>query len=208
MPDAVLLDLFGVIARHQSPTARDTLTAVAGVPARPFWEVYWRLRAAYDRGQVTGAAYWRQVAAELGAVFDEERVNALIRADVESWDTLDDNVVALIEQAAARGVRLAMLSNIPAELAAHYERRHGRWLRHFELTAFSCRTGRAKPDPAAYLWCCHTLTLAPQRVLFIDDRADNIHAAERLGLRTHLFTGPAAMARAIDAARPPRATGG
>lgn len=208
MVDAVLLDLFGVIAREQSNQAKHTLTTIADVPDRAFWDAYWRLRAPYDRGQVSGAAYWRQVGTEVGAVFDDDRVGALIAADVESWNTLDDDVVDLVERAAAAGVRLALLSNIPEELAAHYERHHGRWLRHLELVAFSCRIGRAKPDPEIYRWCCHALGLAPQRVLAVDDRADNIRAAERLGLRTHLFTGPAPMARAIGAARPRHAAGG
>jgi putative hydrolase of the HAD superfamily len=205
MPDVVLFDLFGVIACHQSPAARDTLTAIADASVPAFWDVYWRLRAPYDRGQVTGAEYWRQVASELGTVFDQDRVTALIRADVASWSAVDDDMVALIDEAAASGVRLALLSNIPEDLAAHYERHHNRWLRHFELLAFSCRTGQAKPDREAYLWCCRKLGLAPDRVLVIDDRAENVHAAGRLGLHTHLFTSPAATARAIEDARPQRA---
>ncbi|GAA2616746.1 HAD family phosphatase [Dactylosporangium fulvum] len=202
MPDVVLFDLFGVIARRQSPAAKRTVAATVGVPAPAFWDVYWRLRAPYDLGQITGAEYWRWVATALGTVFDEDRVTALIAADVASWSAIDDDMVALIERTAAAGVRLALLSNIPEDLAAYYERHHGRWLRHFDLVAFSCRIGRAKPDADAYLWCCRELGLAPDRVLFIDDRAENVYAAERLGLHTHLFTGPAETAQVIDATRP------
>ncbi|MEV6930983.1 HAD family phosphatase [Dactylosporangium sp. NPDC051485] len=199
MPDVILFDLFGVIARHQSPSARHTLAAIAEAPDDAFWEVYWRLRAPYDLGQVTGAEYWRRVATALGTAFGEDRVAALVAADVAGWSAVDDDMVALIERTAAAGVRLGLLSNIPEELAAHYERHHGRWLRHFDLVAFSCRIGRAKPDAEAYRWCCHQLGLTPDRVLFIDDRAENVHAAERLGLHTHLFTGAAAAAQAIGA---------
>jgi putative hydrolase of the HAD superfamily len=202
MPDVVLLDLFGVIARLQSPAAKRTLTTIADVPAPAFWDVYWRLRAPYDRGQVTGAEYWRQVATELDGVFDEDQITALITADIVSWNAVDDDMVMLIEQAATSGVRLALLSNIPEDLAAFYERHHDGWLRRFELIGFSCRIGQAKPDPEAYLWCCHQLGVTPDRILYIDDRAENLHAAARLGLRTHLFTGPTATARAIDATQP------
>ncbi|MEV6924997.1 HAD-IA family hydrolase [Dactylosporangium sp. NPDC051485] len=73
--------------------------------------------------------------------------------------------------------------------------------KHTDLVAFSCRIGRAKPDADAYLRCCHELGLAPDRVLFIDDRAENVHAAERLGLHTHLFTGPAETAQVVGATR-------
>ncbi|GAA2335231.1 HAD family phosphatase [Dactylosporangium salmoneum] len=206
MPDAVLFDLFGVIARHQSPSGQRALAAIAEAPGDALWDAYWRLRPPYDLGQVAGAEYWRRVAAALGTAFDEDRVAALIAADIASWSAVDDDMVALVERTAAAGVRLALLSNIPEELAAHYEQHHGRWLRHFGLVAFSCRIGRAKPDAGAYLWCCRELGLSPDRVLFIDDRAENVHAAERLGLHTHLFTGAAAADQAIGAAdiRPDR----
>ncbi|MER7009418.1 HAD family phosphatase [Dactylosporangium sp. NPDC000555] len=208
MPDVALFDLFGVIARQQSPAAKRTVAATTGVPAPAFWDVYWRLRAPYDLGQITGAEYWRWVATALGTVFDEDRVTALIAADVASWSVIDDDMVALIERTAAAGVRLALLSNIPEDLAAYYERHHGQWLRHFDLVAFSCRIGRAKPDADAYLWCCRELGLAPDRVLFIDDRAENVHAAGRLGLHTHLFTSLAETAQVIEATRPqPRSDG-
>jgi putative hydrolase of the HAD superfamily len=189
MSDAILSDLFGVIARNQSPAGKQALTAVAEVPAAAFWEVYWGLRDPYDRGAVSSAEYWRQVATDLDTAFDDDRIAALISADIASWSSVDEHVVALLEQSAAAGTRLALLSNIPEDLAAHYERHHGRWLRHFELLAFSCRTGLTKPDPQAFLWCCDKLGLPPDRLLFIDDRAENVQAAQRLGFPTHLFTG-------------------
>ncbi|GAA2355956.1 HAD-IA family hydrolase [Dactylosporangium salmoneum] len=71
-----------------------------------------------------------------------------------------------------------------------------------DLVAFSCRIGRAKPDAEAYRWCCHELGLAPDRGLLIDDRAENVHAAERLGSHTHLFTGPAETAQVVGATWP------
>ncbi|WP_238011110.1 HAD family phosphatase [Dactylosporangium sp. AC04546] len=199
MPDVILFDLFGVIARNQSQAAKRTLAETADAPVTAFWDAYWRLRAPYDLGQITGAEYWRWVATALGTTFDGDRVTALIAADVASWSAVDDAMVALIERVNAAGTHLALLSNVPEELASHYEQHHARWLRHFDLIAFSCRIGRAKPDADAFLWCCRALGLAPDRLLFIDDRAENINAADRLGLHTHLFTDPAAAARAIDA---------
>lgn len=204
MPDVVLFDLFGVIARSQTSEATYALTGIARVAAPAFLDAYCRHRAPYDRGQVTAAGYWRAVAHELGTVFGDDRVAALVAADVASWSAVDDAMVALIERAATAGMRMGLLSNIPEELAAHYERHHDRWLRHFELVAFSCRVGEAKPDPEAFLRCCDKLGVRPRDVLFIDDRAENVHAAGHLGMHTHQFTGPAAAARAIDVHLNPR----
>ncbi|WP_309240363.1 HAD-IA family hydrolase [Actinomadura sp. J1-007] len=87
------------------------------------------------------------------------------------------------------GRRIALLSNIPEELACRYEERHA-WLGHFEVRAFSCRIGHAKPEPGAYRWCQEALGDRPDRILFVDDREENIRAAEAAGMRGHLFTTP------------------
>jgi putative hydrolase of the HAD superfamily len=196
MADTVLFDLFGVIARQQSPSGQEMLVAAAGVSAPVFWETYWALRMPYDRGEVTGSGYWRQVAAALGTTFDDHQIACLVAADIASWSAVDDDMVALVEQTAASGRRIALLSNIPEELAVHYEEHH-RWLKHFDVVAFSCRIGHAKPEPDAYLWCCRTLELAPGRILFVDDRAENIQAAEAIGMHAHLFIGPTRARQAI-----------
>ncbi|RYJ24740.1 HAD-superfamily hydrolase [Streptomyces sp. L-9-10] len=204
MTDTVLFDLFGVIARHQSPAGQDRLTATAGVPAPAFWETYWALRPPYDRGEVTGPEYWRQAAGLLGTHFDDRRIAALVEADIASWNAVDDDMVALVGELAAAGRRIALLSNIPEELAVHYEEQH-RWLKHFEVRAFSCRIGHAKPEPGAYAWCLRALGLEPGRVLFVDDRDENIRAARAAGMHGHLFTTPARLRETLaqrDAAEP------
>ncbi|MEV4656563.1 HAD family phosphatase [Micromonospora sp. NPDC049301] len=196
MADTVLFDLFGVIARQQSSSGKELLVTTAGVSAPGFWESYWALRMPYDRGEVTGSEYWRQVAATLGTTFDEHQIARLIDADIASWSAVDDDMVALVEQTAASGRRVALLSNIPEELAVHYEKHH-RWLKHFDTVAFSCRIGHAKPEPQAYRWCCRALDLAPGRILFVDDRAENVQAAEAIGMPGHLFIGPGHARQAI-----------
>ncbi|MGI5478884.1 HAD family hydrolase [Streptomyces lavendofoliae] len=192
----VLFDLFGVIARHRSPEAGAALVATAGAPAPAFWDAYWRLRPAYDRGDVTGPAYWRGVGTALGTRFGAARTGALIEADVAGWSAVDDEMVALVGELAASGRRLGLLSNIPPELAAHYEARHP-WLGHFAVRGFSCRIGHAKPEPGAYAWCVRALAEEPADVLFVDDREENVAAARAFGLRGVLFTGAAGLRAAL-----------
>lgn len=194
--DIVLFDMFGVIARHQSEDGKARLVAAAGVPEVPFWAAYWGLRQPYDRGDVTGPGYWRQVADALGTDFGHDQVARLVEADILSWSGVDDTMVALIEELAAAGRRIALLSNIPEELAVHYEARHA-WLKHFQVRAFSCRIGHAKPEPGAYRWCLDALGAEAGKVLFVDDREENVLAAEAGGLRGHLFTTPAALRKAL-----------
>lgn len=189
MPATVLFDLFGVIASHQTSEGKDLLVRTAGAPAPDFWDAYWTLRPPYDRGEVSGPGYWREVAGALGTRFDDERIARLVAADLDGWSGVDAAMVALVEELAARGRRIALLSNIPEDLACYYEERHA-WLGHFEVRAFSCRIGHAKPEPGAYRWCQEALGDRPDRILFVDDREENIRAAEAAGMRGHLFTTP------------------
>ncbi|MGO4457470.1 HAD family hydrolase [Streptomyces sp. M-16] len=195
-PDTVLFDLFGVIARHQSPEGWARLVATAGVPAPAFRDAYWSLRPPYDRGELTGPDYWSAVGGTLGVRFDARRTAALIEADIASWSAVDEEMVDLIGELAASGRTIALLSNIPEDLAAHYERHHP-WLGHFGVRTLSCRIGHAKPEPEAYAWALRALGLEPGRILFVDDREENLRAARAQGLHTHLFTTPASLRRAL-----------
>ncbi|MFE2327585.1 HAD family hydrolase [Streptomyces sp. NPDC059385] len=186
---AVLFDMFGVIARVQSAESRGVLERTAGGDPSPFWEAYWSHRAAYDRGEVTGPGYWQKVCAQLGVPLDDGLTADLIAADIAGWSEIDRSMVDLLGLLAERGLALGLLSNIPEELAAHYEATQP-WLERFAVRGLSCRIGSAKPEPAAYRWCVRALGLPPGEVLFVDDRAENVRAARELGLRGHLFTSP------------------
>ncbi|KOT60071.1 MULTISPECIES: HAD family hydrolase [Streptomyces] len=194
---AVLFDMFGVLARHQSPAACDRLENTAGVSGDAFWKSYWNLRQPYDRGDQNGTQYWRKVAGALGTHFDEERIAELIAADVASWSRVDEEMVEYVERLADRGTTIGLLSNIPAELAAHYEQ-HQEWLKRFSVLAFSCRIGHAKPESGAYTWCSTAFGLPPERILFVDDRDANVRAAEALGMRGHVFTSLRELRQALD----------
>jgi putative hydrolase of the HAD superfamily len=193
MANTVLFDLFGVIAHNQSPHARSRLayTAGAGDAADPaFWDAYWRLRPPYDQGLTTGPGYWQHVAHALGTIFGGQRIAELIAADIASWSTVDETMLDILDELASSGCRLALLSNIPEEVAAHYEHHHA-WLDRFQVRAFSCRIGHVKPQPAAFQWCLDALGVSADQVLFIDDRRENIQAAYSLGMQGLLFTNPA-----------------
>lgn len=191
MTGTLLFDLFGVIARDQSAEGQRELARVAdvdGAARDAFWEAYWRLRPPYDQGLFTGPEYWKSVAAELDTGFSEQQLTDLIAADIGSWSAVDDAMVDLLGELSASGWDLALLSNCPEELTAHYEARHA-WLGRFRLRAFSCRIGHVKPQAAAFGWCVAELGVPTRQILFVDDRRENVEAAVEAGLRGHVFTG-------------------
>lgn len=127
--------------------------------------------------------------ARLGSPLDRRLTEELIAADLASWSEIDQEAVDLLGLLADQGVVLGLLSNIPEDLAARYEATQP-WLERFAVRGLSCRIGSAKPEPAAYEWCVRELGLPPEEILFVDDRAENVYAALRLGLQGHVFTSP------------------
>jgi putative hydrolase of the HAD superfamily len=200
---AVAFDLFGVIACPQSQTGRAEILAAAGVPAgraEEFWRAYWELRPSYDSGRLSGPGYWRAVASAVDTTFPRARIGELIAADCGSWRAVDPQMVVLLDALARSGLTLALLSNIPPELADDFIQRHA-WLGRFAVLGFSCRIGHVKPEPAAFDWCIRTLGVEPARILLVDDREENVRAARACGMQGHLFTDAATLAQSL-AARP------
>lgn len=191
MPRAIVFDLFGVIALTQAPEDLRRVEAAAGLTgdAERFWKVYWDLREPYDAGQ-SSADYWAAVADRLGVRWDDAAVGALVEADMRSWSRADPAMVSVIGELAAQGNTLGLLSNIVADLVPIFEARHGAWLGHFAVRAYSCETGVAKPHHRAYEIVAERLGVAPGDCLFIDDREVNVAAAREVGMRAEAFRGP------------------
>ncbi|MDL4771521.1 HAD family hydrolase [Actinomadura xylanilytica] len=187
MADVIVFDLYGVIARTQTPAAIARIEGLAGLSGAPFWDAYWACRPAYDAGQES-AAYWAAVAGRAGAAFAD--VPALIEADLESWCEVDGRMVELVTELAGRGRTLGLLSNTISDLLPRFEARHGAWLSRFDALTYSCRIGVAKPDPRAYEICAERLGVAPADVLFFDDSERNVIAAREVGMRAEVFSSP------------------
>ena len=186
--NAVLFDMFGVVAMDQSTTVRARMVEFSGHDHDPFWEAYWAPRQPYDRGDLDGPAYWKEVGERLGTPFGPEQVERLIALDLDSWSRINEETVDVVLGLAAVGTPVGLLSNIPEELARRFEERFQRVLDLFPVLGLSCRIGHAKPEAAAFEWCLERLGAPAEGVLFVDDNATNVAAARDLGMRGHRFT--------------------
>jgi putative hydrolase of the HAD superfamily len=186
----VLFDFGGVICYPQPEEDLARLARAAGCTVAEFGDAYWPYRLDYDRAVLDAAGYWQRVAGNLGRSFDEVQIAELARLDIASWMHLQEGTVALIEDMAAAGHRLALLSNAPADVA---EAVSGLPVAaHFEHLIFSCFLKSAKPDPECFNGALAVMGAEPAEVVLVDDRADNIAGAARLGMAVVLFTDPGA----------------
>jgi putative hydrolase of the HAD superfamily len=196
--DAVLFDMFGVVAMDQSPAVRAAMAEYSGHGHDAFWTAYWAPRQDYDRGDLDGPAYWRAVGDRLGEPFAPGQVEKLIALDLDSWSRVNEESVALVSELSAAGVPLGLLSNIPPELAERFEELHPHVLGLFPTLGLSCRIGHAKPERGAYRWCLERMGALAEDVLFVDDNRANVEAARALGLRGHVFTSVPELRRVLD----------
>ncbi|MFD1148237.1 HAD family hydrolase [Saccharothrix hoggarensis] len=156
-----------------------SLAALLGAPVEEFARGYWGARDAYDRGQ-SDVDYWRAVGAAVGVPVDAALAARLTEVDTRGWLRVDPAVVALIEELAAGGVPLALLSNAPVSFARTAEREP--WTRHFRHLVFSGDLGVAKPDPRIFTALAERIGVAPGDCVFFDDRQVNVDGAIAAGL--------------------------
>jgi putative hydrolase of the HAD superfamily len=195
----VLFDYGGVICYPQPEEDLAGLARAAGCTAAEFSGAYWPYRLDYDRAVLDSTGYWQRVAGRLGRSFGEAQIAELSSLDVASWMHLQAGTVALVEDMAATGHRLALLSNAPADVA---EAVSGLPVAaHFEHLIFSCYLKSAKPDPECFYGALAVMGAGPGEVTLVDDRADNVAGAARVGIAGLRFTTPAA---ARDALLPDR----
>ncbi len=94
--------------------------------------------------------------------------------------------VRLLRALKARGVPVFALTNFGRETFDHAAT-HYPFFHEFDRAFVSGRLRLAKPDPAIYEAVERDSGLSGPRLLFTDDRPENVEAAAARGWRTHLF---------------------
>lgn len=129
-------------------------------------------------GKMSSADFW--TTAGTSAASDAEYCRA---------HRLTEGVVAVLAELDATGVRLACLSNDVSEWSELLRERFG--LGEYLTDWFiSGDIGVRKPDPEAFTTLCRRLDVIPERILLVDDRAENVAAARGAGLQALRFGIP------------------
>jgi putative hydrolase of the HAD superfamily len=182
----IIFDFGGVLVGHQTEADHTKLAELAGMPPDKFCEVYWSYRLDYDKGLLSRIDYWQTVARNGGGTLTSDTIGRLAELDNESWMRFDPMMWEWIDQLRGAGKPIAMLSNMPRDLGDALKKTDK--LRQFNQVTLSYELGSAKPEPAIYEHCLNGLNTPPHKTLFLDDRLENVHAAEMLGIQAIHFT--------------------
>jgi putative hydrolase of the HAD superfamily len=184
---AVVFDYGMVLTGPQDPEAYATLLRLTGLPANRFESIYWLDRHAYDEGKLTGRQFWQKLLRDAGIPEKDGLVEELNLWDGRMWTTQNPAMLAWQLALKQRGIKTAILSNMGDNVLANIERTFD-WLPRFDVLVWSYQLLMAKPEPAIYLHTLRELGVAPDEALFIDDRRENIEAAQALGMRGIVFS--------------------
>ncbi len=108
--------------------------------------------------------------------------------------------LALLRRLRSGGIPVFALSNFGTETFA-LARREYPFLTEFDQSFISGHLGVIKPDPAIYSVLETETAMAPDHLFFIDDRPENIAAAQDRGWHGHVFRDSDALEQEIAALR-------
>ena len=171
----IVFDLGGVVFwRNPKKCTQEFLDFFAFVRETPmphFWNEY-------DRGTLSLDEVMEHLMARSG--FSREKCVDFVQRAIDMQEPIRPTEELIKALKADGRYRLFVLSNMSHEFIEFLRRVPV--YRHFDGEVVSCEEGICKPEPEIYRLLLERYALAPTETLFIDDRPENVEAAEREGI--------------------------
>ena len=179
--DVVLFDVGGVLLTNGWDTRERALAAQHFHLNLPDLEAkHQTVFAAWERGKITRDAYLDTAVFYRPRGFSRDEFFAFVLAQSQ-W--LQDGAISILKQLAASNHCMVGALNNEARETNEYRFAQFGLRQYFKLALSSCYLGLRKPDPAIYQCALDILGRPAERVLFIDDRAENVAGALNTGMR-------------------------
>ena len=115
-----------------------------------------------------------------------QAIRTVLTGDWVKIHYLKADTAAYLSELKARGYRIYILSNLSVESYGFISRYD--FMRLIDGGVFSYRENACKPEEKIYRALLDRYGLRPDETVFLDDNADNVAGADRLGIRGILFT--------------------
>lgn len=197
-PRFVYLDMGNVIVNFDRERAIRNMTAVCGASPDRVREAIAAdaLGVPLERGDIDWAAFHGEFSRLTGTTSDPVDL-AEAYSDMFELSVGMLPVIAGLERA---GCRRGILSNT---CGVHWEhlvsKGYGVLPDSFEILALSHEIGAIKPDRAIFDRAQALSGVEPGDIFFCDDLPEHVEAARLAGWDSELFTGPASLARSLEA---------
>lgn len=181
--DCVVFDLGGVLFSEGKGVAAHSLYERFGYdPDRIVGILSGDASVALRRGLITTKDFIRRIRRALPPAYDAEAI-------VQAWHAgyqLNERVAGLVQFARAHGQRTIAFSDTTRERIAYLERNY-RFRRLFDVELYSYEHGLLKDDAEFNERMLEAAGVAPGRIAFIDDSAEQLEFTRQFGVITILF---------------------
>lgn len=181
----IFFDWGGVVADDPGDDFLTKLLEDIGATPEQIQEIFQRYMKQFMRGEISEQEYWDSLRNNYGFTIHES-----ISDEFKKWSglTANEQVLALIDEAKAKGWNTAILSNVieptykVLEDAGFYEK--------FDVVIASCKEGFAKPEKEIYEIALKKTGAIAEESVFVDDKQSNLNPADEMGFRTILAENP------------------
>ena len=186
--EAIIFDLGGVIINLDINATIEAFSALSNKSKAEIVEAYEKAEffKEYEIGAISDAEFRQAIRHELNIQATDDQIdvawNAMLKdipiSRIKAFESLRMKY-KLFVMSNTNHIHIRKFNEIFDELNSGKS-----FVDHFDKVYFSQEIGVRKPNANAWTPILEDFNLAPEKALFIDDRSDNIEAAEKLGLKT------------------------
>lgn len=196
MSKKIIFDLGNVLFPLDYEELEDWLKTTVEVMTPEFKLRFDQMYIDYESGHFDTQTYFEKLRRELGMTFDDEMFR---QKWVSIWKQDNTEVHELLHELKQKHI-LHCLSNTN-EMHIQEYMQHRPIMKIFDHNFFSHELKAAKPTPEIYRKVQAALAVAPEQIVFFDDRKENVHAALKEGWQAFLFIDAAGVRRDLERMR-------
>ena len=178
MQNVILFDLGGVIINWNDDWLYDEITSQLKQPFEKIKSKYNANLCSLFESKINESEFWDLV---LGS--DNIIDNKIISKTFLKKSSINYDFLNFAKSLKTNGQSIGILSNLTPETSTCIEKN---LLEDFDYHFYSNSIKLSKPNPEIYRYVCEQID--SQKVLFIDDKQENLDAAKVFGMETLLFT--------------------
>ena len=182
MIKAIIFDLGGVLLEDPQPGMIVHYSKNLNVTKEKFLEVFAQYEADWQKGKFSEEQFWDRITTCLHRT--KPQVESLWLDGILSVYKEKKEVFDLIKKLKQYGYTIALLTNTEIPVMNYIKKL--KW-EDFDLFIYSCEVGMRKPERKIYELALQKLKIQPGEAVFIDDKQENINAAEEVGIHGIVF---------------------
>ncbi|HEY3705770.1 MAG TPA: HAD family phosphatase [Terracidiphilus sp.] len=194
--DVILFDVGGVLLTNGwDHCERKAVLDQFGLDAAEFEARHPQPNDAWERDVITAKQYL-----DLTVFYEPRRFTAddFLQALFAQSVPLPHGGLSILQELAASGKWMLGCLNNEAREPNEYRLRKYNLRDTFDVALSSCYVGLRKPYPAIYKRALNILSKPAERILFIDDRQENVAGAEAAGMKAIRFDGAEQLRRDLE----------